>query len=96
MKLVIFVLFLLCAVSVSAESVTLKLVNFPHVTGEFDGWFEIPNFIIIYNVNKLSDQDYHDLLVHEYYHYLAWRLWKIHPQDHSRFLCGNYGVYNCE
>ena len=86
---------LFVAVSVDADSVTLKTYNFPHVTGMYDGWIELPNVILIYNVNELSSQDYHDLLVHEYYHYLNWKLYKIHPQDHSGFLCGNYGVYNC-
>ena len=95
MKLLICVVCVLLSSLVSAETITLKLVNFPHVTGEYDGWYEIPNYIIIYNVNELSEEDYYDLLVHEYVHYLYWKLYKIHPKDHSMFLCDKYRVYNC-
>ena len=69
--------------------ITLKLATFPHPTGEFIAWFEIPNFIMVYDVDSLSEEEYHDILVHEYVHYLAWNLFGVHPQDHTTYFTGN-------
>ena len=85
-KIIAFILMSIVLLSSTtlAETITLKLVSFPHPTGEYDAWFEIPNFIIIYNVNDLTEEQYNTYLVHEYQHYLCWKLWKIHPQNHER------------
>lgn len=64
--------------------IVLRLINAPHPTGEYEAWFEIPNVIIIYDYDKLTHDQYNNLLVHEYQHFLCWSLWKIHPQDHDR------------
>ena len=72
--------------------ITIKYSPAPHPTGEWDAWFEIPNFIIIYDYDSKTSEEIDDLLVHEYVHYLAWNLWGVHPQDHERFFT-NKGKY---
>lgn len=69
-------------------TILLKTFPFPHPTGEFGGWFEIPNVIYIYDVDNLTDEQYKKILIHEYCHYLCWELWKVHPQDHKKCFTG--------
>jgi len=71
-----------------SDSVLIKYYDFPHVTKQYQCWFEIPNVILVYDYNSLSDFELNQCLVHEMVHYYAWNLWKVHPQDHERFFTG--------
>lgn len=75
MKIILYILF---------AFIILKLCSFPHPFEDYKAWFELPNTIIIYNYDKLTNEDYTKLLIEEYQHYLCWELWKIHPQNHER------------
>ena len=55
---------------VNADSITLKYNPAPHPTGEYLCWFEIPNFIIIYDYDSMTDEQINQCLIHEYSHYL--------------------------
>ena len=66
--------------------ITLRLTTAPHPTGEYSCWFEIPNVIIVYNVDEMTAEEYNKCVVHESVHYLAWILWKINPYESERFF----------
>jgi uncharacterized protein YjaZ len=83
MKRIILIIMLLVGIPFcSADTITLKLTTAKH--NIYAGWFEIPNFILIYDYKNLSKEEFNEILVHEYTHYLCWKLFKVHPQDHQR------------
>ena len=64
--------------------ITLKLVPYSSPR-EFGGFWDV-NFIIIYDVDKLTQGKYMEFLRHEYQHQLCWDLFGIYPKnvyDHS-------------
>jgi len=65
--------------------ITVKFVEHSEPTNRFSAFWDI-NFIIIYDVDELTDYQIKEYLAHEYRHQLCWDLFGIYPKtvyDHS-------------
>lgn len=75
-------------------ALTIKLVTYPNPIG-LKAFWDIDS-IIIYEYDKLTDEEFNELLVHEYAHQLCWDLFGIYPKniyDHDKRCFTNEGRY---
>lgn len=99
MKAILILLLLFSMNLANAETILLKTYTFKHPIYNFNddgytyaGWFEIPNVILIYDINNLSEAGYNDILLHELVHYNCWKLYKDVDADHNRCFTGK-GIF---
>lgn len=73
---------------------TLKLTTAKHPLG-YKGYWDI-NFIIIYDIDSLTNDEFKEILIHEYTHQLCWELFGIYPTniyEHNSRCFTNRGDY---
>lgn len=78
-KALLLVLFLVLVSSTYAYPMTIKYTTASSPRG-FMGFWDI-NFIIIYDVDELSEYELNQILVHEYTHQLCWELFGVYPKN---------------
>ncbi len=78
-------IFVILLNSVCADEIILKVYGAKPRLQRYDGWFEVPNIIIIYNINY-----YDELLLHEFVHYNCYHLFGDYDLNHIRCFTPDY------
>ena len=78
-KLLLIALLSIVLISSIASALTIKYTPAPSPR-DFGAFWDI-GFIVIYDVDNLTDEELNELLVHEYTHQLCWDLFDIYPKD---------------
>ncbi len=80
LKLLLFFLLFLLVLSIAfAVPLTIKLTPAKSPRG-FQAFWDI-GFIIVYDIDNLTEDELNKLLVHEYQHQLCWDLFGIYSKD---------------